>query len=400
MKAMAMRAAQTSFQRSQVSGQTVTHTDASPASAPAGYADDSTFEAIEITLPTADGWQYTFPVQDKYDADGNPYYYYIIETNCSDPDYWIDSYTGGTDGLLNDVGTLKVKNVKEKTGSIQVTKSFSGVDTLPTGFQIKNNYNSETFTVANASGSGTSEDPYVWTLSGVPAGTTVTFTESGATVNGYNLTVTSSGTVTADSTVAAIAVAGSTVTADLVNTYELKTTEITLKKVDKDVLNEADPTLLKGAAFTLSKYESDSYQSKDVSWETNGSKSLSDDKKPDGTYTLNGVFTFQGLTVGYYKIEETSFPAGYVKLSSDPTFKVEANDSNELIITILYNPDNLLQLVDGELTIRVGNFPGTPLPMTGGLGTGLFTLIGGILSATAGAILTLTSWRRRKKQYT
>ena len=38
--------------------------------------------------------------------------------------------------------------------------------------------------------------------------------------------------------------------------------------------------------------------------------------------------------------------------------------------------------------------------MTGGAGTALFTMIGGILSATAGAILTLTSYRRRKKQYT
>ena len=372
-----------------VNRQTATHTNALPASAPEGYAEDSTFEAIEITLPTNGSWQYTFDAQDKFDANGDPYYYYIVETACSDDDYWIDSYTGD---LLNDVGTITVKNVKEKTGSIQVKKSFSGVDALPAGFQITNNYNSEIFTVANASGSGTTEDPYVWTLSGIPSGTTVSFTESGATVNGYNLTVTSSGTVTADSTVAAIAVAGSTVTADLVNTYELKTTEITLKKVDKDDLNETNATLLKGAAFTLSKYESDSYQSKDLSWGTNGSKNLSDDKKPDGTYTLNGVFTFEGLTAGYYKIEETSFPAGYVKLSSDPTFKVEANASNELIITILNNPDNLLKLVDGEMTIVVGNTPGVALPNTGGPGTRLFTILGSILILGAGVLL----WRRRR----
>ena len=43
---------------------------------------------------------------------------------------------------------------------------------------------------------------------------------------------------------------------------------------------------------------------------------------------------------------------------------------------------------------------GYVLPSTGGSGTGLFTLIGGVLSVTAGAILTLTSYRRRKKQYT
>ena len=122
------------------------------------------------------------------------------------------------------------------------------------------------------------------------------------------------------------------------------------------------------------------------------SVTISDDKKPDGTYTLNGVFTFEGLSVGYYKIEEINFPAGYVKLSSDPTFKIEANASNELTITLLNNPDNLLRLVDGELTIIVGNTPGAALPNTGGPGTRLFTILGSILVMFAGAMLA----RRRR----
>ena len=177
------------------------------------------------------------------------------------------------------------------------------------------------------------------------------------------------------------------------NRKEPKSIDITLKKVDKDDLNEPDPDLLKGASFTLSKYESDAYQSKDMSWGTDGSKSLSDDENQnDGTYTLNGVFTFEGLTEGYYKLEETDFPNGYVKLSSDPTFKVEANNSNELIITLINNPDNLLKLVDGELTIRVGNTPGPTLPHTGGPGTRIFTILGSILILGAGALL----WRRRR----
>ena len=167
----------------------------------------------------------------------------------------------------------------------------------------------------------------------------------------------------------------------------------TIKKVDQNDLNEDNPNPLKGASFTLSKYESDSYQGKDVTWGEQGSKILSDNKKADETYTLNGVFPFEGLSVGYYKLEETRLPAGYVKWSSDPTFKVEANASNELIITLLNNPGNLLKLVDGELTILVGNTPGVQLPQTGGRGTALFTVLGGIMTATAGAILTL---RKRK----
>ena len=103
--------------------QSITHSDASPASAPAGYATDSTFVET-YTLTADDDWKHTFDAQDKYDADGNPYYYYIVETECSDEDYWIDSYAG--DENLNDTGTITVTNKKEKTGNLTVTKELLG----------------------------------------------------------------------------------------------------------------------------------------------------------------------------------------------------------------------------------------------------------------------------------
>ena len=120
----------------------VTHTNASPASAPEGYAEDSTFEAIEVILPTVDGWRYTFDAQDKFDADGNPYYYYIVETNCSDPDYWIDSYEG--DEELNDTGTITVTNKKETTGSLIISKTVkmnAQTDTTASGTYYFGVYN-------------------------------------------------------------------------------------------------------------------------------------------------------------------------------------------------------------------------------------------------------------------
>ena len=45
----------------------------------------------------------------------------------------------------------------------------------------------------------------------------------------------------------------------------------------------------------------------------------------------------------------------------------------------------------------VENTPGTALPQTGGIGTTLFTALGGLLTATAGAILTMKSYRHRKQ---
>ncbi len=176
------------------------------------------------------------------------------------------------------------------------------------------------------------------------------------------------------------------------NIYKPVQTDITLKKVDKANLNDSDPDLLKGASFTVTKYSDQNFQGIDSTWGTSGSMTVSDDEKEDGTYTLNGVFEFQGLPAGYYQIEETRFPDGYIKLLGNPRFKVEENASHELVVTLINNPDNLLRLEDDKLTIIVGNTPGAALPNTGGPGTRLFTILGSILIAGAGVLL----WRRRR----
>lgn len=171
-------------------------------------------------------------------------------------------------------------------------------------------------------------------------------------------------------------------------------TNVTLKKVDKDDLTKANPDCLKGASFTITKYTSDTFQSKASNWGNQGSKIISDEKKPDGTYTLNGIFAFTDLTAGYYKIEETAFPAGYVKLSDDPTFKVELDSADGFKVTLLNNPDNMLRLEGDKLTLIIGNTPGVALPSTGGPGTRLYYLLGIMLTAFAGAGLVMRKRRR------
>ena len=329
------------------------------------------------------------------DENGNPIYYYVVEKSATAQ---ADTMSVKYEYVYNDDGTIAkvvITNTTTgtptpKTGDITVTKSFVGVSTdeIPNGFKITNDHDNQEFTLANATGT----NPYTWTLSGIDEDTTVNFTETGTTVNGYNLTVTSGGTIVAGSTISATVVAESTVTAEFVNTYELKTTDLTLNKMDKDDLNEDEPDLLKGAVFTLSKYKDDTFQEKDADWGTEGSKILRDTKISDESYTLNGVFTFEDLTVGYYKLEETDCPPGYVRLSDSPTFKIEANDSNELVLTLIDNPDNLLKPVDGEMRIKVGNPAGAALPHTGGTGTALIYLLGLMLTGIAGAALVL---RRR-----
>ena len=371
----------------------VVHADATPPAPPTDYVDDSNFKKTWTLRHTDDSntdWKHVFENLEKYDPDGNEYVYYVVEKERTPNEYWVDKYEKD-----ETTGTITITNKKETTGVVRVTKTFSGVSQLPDDFQITNSFNSEVFTVDGRNGtiapSGT--NPYTWTISDVPAGTTVTFTETGIQVNGYNLTVNSSATAADSAAVTSgSAIAGAEITAELINAYELKKTSVTLKKVDKDDVGEENPDLLKGATFVLSKYNSAEFREKDETWGTAGSKVLEDTKRPDGTYLLNGKFTFDDLTIGYYQLEETAFPDGYVQLTSNPTFKVEANGSNELFITIINNPDNLLRLVDGELTIVVGNTPGVELPHTGGPGTRLFTILGSILILGAGVLL----WRRRR----
>ena len=65
----------------------------------------------------------------------------------------------------------------------------------------------------------------------------------------------------------------------------------------------------------------------------------------------------------------------------DGELKVDFTDTS----MVTYNKDDNLFTVKNE--------PGTALPMTGGPGTALFTALGGLMTALAGAFLII----RRKK---
>ena len=98
----------------------------------------------------------------------------------------------------------------ELFGSVKVTKSISGVTALPVEFKItaswtvgSNNYSVDlttstaattvegtSYAVSAVSGAGTAASPYEWTISNLPIGTEVTFTEDNYTVAGYNVTAT------------------------------------------------------------------------------------------------------------------------------------------------------------------------------------------------------------------
>ena len=169
-----------------------------------------------------------------------------------------------------------------------------------------------------------------------------------------------------------------------------KTVDFLLRKVAKKDLEVANPPTLKGAAFTIEKYKASDYQNLDTDWGDNGSKSLED-------INNNGEFSFTDLTTGYYKIVETEFPEGYVRLSEYPIFKVEMDSNGDLVFILLNEDgdpadDNKTEMVridstTAVATIVVGNEPGVELPYTGGIGTTIFYVLGSILVLVGGVYL-------------
>ena len=151
---------------------------------------------------------------------------------------------------------------------------------------------------------------------------------------------------------------------------------------------KTDNTPLPGAEFTLEK-----------ALKGGGKKLVAVVKNTEGT-----TFTFKGLDDGDYILTETKTPATYNTI--DPiTFTVTA------VHTVIWSTEARTEILTGltgstadgkvtftananksELTTNVVNQSGATLPGTGGIGTTIFYVIGGLLMAAA-AVLLITKKR-------
>ena len=160
--------------------------------------------------------------------------------------------------------------------------------------------------------------------------------------------------------------------------------DIVIRKVDEENVDNESPDTLPGAAFRLEKYTSSDYQEKDTAWE---------EQEIQDTEGI-GIFNFNGLTEGYYKIVETKMPTGYIKLTGDPVFSVVKNAEGNLKVVfedadlVKYTPEN---------GFRFGNPKGHALPATGGIGTNPFTICGGFLIGMAAILYVYRHYQKRKQ---
>lgn len=157
------------------------------------------------------------------------------------------------------------------------------------------------------------------------------------------------------------------------------TYELDVNKVDGQT--PAQP--LKGAGFTLQKHNGTDYVN--VGTEIKGE---------DLT-----TFVFKGLDAGKYKLVESTVPDGY-NSAADTEFELSATHDETADVpalkTLTVNKSTLTANKDsGKVSTTIVNTSGASLPSTGGIGTTLFYVGGGVLVAGAGVLL-ITKKRAKK----
>lgn len=144
------------------------------------------------------------------------------------------------------------------------------------------------------------------------------------------------------------------------DTVTVKTFDITVFKYDQaTATGEGDSWTAKGlpgAIFTL-------YSDEDCTVVVDTATSDND-----------GYATFTGLDAGTYYLKETAAPEGYVK----------SDKALEVTITV--------DTADNTVSVSFAN---SLIPHTGGMGTTLFSIVGGVLIAMAGTIFVISRRKRR-----
>ena len=98
------------------------------------------------------------------------------------------------------------------------------------------------------------------------------------------------------------------------------------------------------------------------------------------TTNTNGAAAFNGLKDGTYYLVETAAPAGYNLLANEVKVTINGADATEVDLSSL------------TATAKVENSTGTTIPETGGIGTTIFYVAGGLL--VLGAVILLITKKR------
>ncbi len=137
-------------------------------------------------------------------------------------------------------------------------------------------------------------------------------------------------------------------------------------------------------ADTTKKYKLENYQRTELQGKNNV-----DIEAVSGT---DGKIIYEGLKPGTYTLTETGAPVGFNKIENPFSFTIKF-DSNTKKFAFDGTPtDGVVMKDDGTVEINVVNHSGAVLPSTGGIGTTIFYVVGGVL-VLAAIILLVTKKR-------
>ena len=131
------------------------------------------------------------------------------------------------------------------------------------------------------------------------------------------------------------------------------------------------------------------------------------DKKITAAVGKDGYLTFAGLSEGEYTLEETKTPDGYNTINpikivityQNGKFTVkwkQTNENNEVIEGTGSRDDVIVDDQDNTFSTEILNKKGSLLPSTGGIGTTIFYIVGGIL--VVGAAILLVTKKRMSRE--
>ena len=111
----------------------------------------------------------------------------------------------------------------------------------------------------------------------------------------------------------------------------------------------------------------------------------------------NGAINLKGLDVGIYYLEEIKTKDGYNKLDTPVQIEITptyTSDGDECSVVVNYEVDGMEQ--GASHTVGVRNSQGATLPSTGGIGTTIFYVVGGVLAV--GAVVILVTKKRMSNE--
>lgn len=117
--------------------------------------------------------------------------------------------------------------------------------------------------------------------------------------------------------------------------------------------------------------------------------------KATATVGSDGLLTFTGLSAGEYTITEIKAPNGYNLLTAPITVVIgwtAPTEGTDCVWTYTWTDNNNVGNSTNENQINIVNNAGVELPETGGMGTTLFYIVGGIL-VLAAVVLLVTKKR-------